>query len=72
MLASVLAFLWLLAITCGIGWFFSIEIEQWFKISGKEERSKEVLQFKNVKLQFSLAKLTNQLKNVIFYLVGPN
>ena len=58
---SVLAFLWLLAITCGISWFFLIEIEQWFKISGKEERSKEVLQFKNVKLQFSLAKLTNHI-----------
>ena len=23
---------------CGISWFFPIEIEQWFKISGKEER----------------------------------
>ena len=23
---------------CGISWFFPIEIEQWFKISGKGER----------------------------------
>ena len=37
MLASVLALLWLLAITCGIGWFFPIDIEQWFEISGKED-----------------------------------
>ena len=37
MLASVVAFLWLLEITCGISWFFPIEIEQWFEISGKED-----------------------------------
>ena len=38
MLASVLAFLWLLEITCGISWFFLIEIEQRFEISGKEDK----------------------------------
>ena len=29
-------------------------------------------QIKKYKLQFSLAKLTNQLKSVTFYLVWPN